>query len=123
MEDNTMLEVTESALNNVRDYLRQQKIETAIRITMSSGGCTRPSLVLAADETQKNDKTFNHEGLNFVVDKELLASCEAIKVDFIETSADACGCGSSGGFSVTSKKPLPVSDQGCGCSCSSGSCG
>ena len=42
-----MLEVTESALTNVKKYLRQQKIESVVRIIMMSGGCSGPSLGLA----------------------------------------------------------------------------
>ncbi len=116
-----MFEVTQSALTNVKDYLRQQKIDSPIRVTMISGGCSGPSLGLALDEAKDNDKTFDHDGVSFVVEESLLASCGAVKVDFIEKSDGGCGCGGSGGFSVTSEKPL--ASGGCSCSCPSGSCG
>ncbi len=114
-----MLKVTQSALENVKDYIRQQKIDSAIRITMMSGGCGGPSLGLAQDEAKENDKTFDNDGVSFVVDKELSEICGTIKVDFIEKTGGGC-CG-GGGFAVTSENPL--SGSGCGCSCSTGSCG
>lgn len=113
-----MLEVTESALTNVKDYLDQQKIDSAIRITLMSGGCAGPILNLALDEAKDNDHTFDHDGVSFLVDKGLATTCGAIKVDFIEIKDGGYGCGS---FMVTSEKPLSGGD--CGCSCSSGSCG
>ncbi|MDA3969749.1 MAG: IscA/HesB family protein [Desulfobulbaceae bacterium] len=116
-----MLEVTESALTNVKDYLDQQKIDSAIRVSLMSGGCAGPSLGLAIDETKDNDHTFDHDGVSFVVDKGLATTCGAIKVDFIEKKDGDCGCGGGGGFTVTSEKPL--SSGGCGGSCSSGACG
>lgn len=115
-----MLEVTIPALTNIKDYLHQQQIDSPIRIAMNSGGCSGPSLGLAVDQAQENDQTFDHDGVTFVVAASLLASCGAIKVDFIEKSDGGCGC-DGGGFRVTSEKPL--SSGGCGCSCSSGSCG
>lgn len=118
-----MLEVTESALTNVKEYLRQQKIESAVRIVMMSGGCSGPSLGLALDEAKENDLTFEQDGMNFLVEKALAESCGTIKVDYLESSS-GCGC-SGGGFKITSEKPLTGDSDGggCGCSCTSGSCG
>lgn len=115
-----MLEVTESALGNVKDYLSQQKIESAVRITMMSGGCSGSSLGLAIDDAKENDNVFDHDGVSFLVDKELSDICGAIKVDFIEDKSGGCGC-AGGGFAVTSENPL--SGGSCSCSCGSGSCG
>jgi iron-sulfur cluster assembly protein len=114
-----MLEVTASALNNVKDYMSQQNINSPIRVTMVSGGCSGPSLALAIDDLKEGDRSFDHDGISFVVNETLLASCGAIKVDFIEQKTSGCGCGGGGGFSITSEKPL----SGGSCSCSSGSCG
>ena len=116
-----MLEVTKSALTNLKEYLSQQKINSPIRVSLMSG-CGGSSLGLAIDETNDNDITFDHEGMNFMVDKDLAETCGKIKVDFIEEKGNACGCGGGGGgFAVTSEKPLPRSEGSC--SCSSGSCG
>ncbi|MDA3970091.1 MAG: IscA/HesB family protein [Desulfobulbaceae bacterium] len=114
-----MFEVTPAALSNIKDYLRQQKIDSPIRITLISGGCSGPSLGLAIDDAKDQDDEFDHDGVIFVVERTLFASCGRITVDFIEKSTG--GCGDSGGFRVSSEKSL--SAGGCSCSCSSGSCG
>ncbi|MCI5208626.1 MAG: adhesin [Candidatus Electrothrix sp. ATG2] len=116
-----MLEVTEAAASNVKEYLKQQNIDTAVRITMMSGGCSGPALGLALDEAKEDDLTFEQDGVNFLVEKGLAETCGTITVDYLESSS-GCGC-SGGGFNVTSEKPLAGAGDGCGCSCTSGSCG
>ncbi|MCW5201929.1 IscA/HesB family protein [Desulfobulbus sp. US1] len=119
-----MLEVTETAITNVKEYLREQNIESAVRIVMMSGGCSGPGLGLALDEAKENDLTSEQDGVNFLVEKVLAETCGTITVDFTEASGSGCGC-SGGGFSIKSEKPLSGDDEksGCGCSCTSGSCG
>ncbi|MGB5686779.1 MAG: IscA/HesB family protein [Candidatus Electrothrix sp.] len=118
-----MIEVTATALENVKKYLREQKIESAIRIAMMSGGCSGPSLGLGLDEAKEDDLTFEQDGVNFLVEKSLVETCGTITVDFIEDSTSGCGC-SGGGFSIKSEKSLSGDEKsGCGCSCTSGSCG
>ena len=115
-----MLEVTATATSNVKEHLKQQNIDSAIRITMMSGGCSGPALGLALDEVKENDLTFEQDGVGFLVEKALAESCGAIKVDYLESSS-GCGC-SGGGFKITIEKPLPGAGEGCGGSCSSGAC-
>jgi iron-sulfur cluster assembly protein len=116
-----MLEVTDSAVKNVKEYLSQHSIESAVRVSMISGGCSGPSLSLSIDEAKDNDLTVEKDGVSFVMDKGLSATCGAVKVDFIESSG-GCGC-SGGGFTITCENPLPgARSGGCGGSCSSGSC-
>jgi len=116
-----MLEVTAAAVKNVKDYLSQNKIESAVRVSLMSGGCSGPSLSLSLDETQSNDLTVEADGINFIIDKSLSATCGAVKVDFIESSG-GCGC-SGGGFTISCANPLPGARKGgCGGSCSSGCC-
>ncbi|MCI5125888.1 MAG: adhesin [Candidatus Electrothrix sp. AR5] len=118
-----MIELTETAIENVKEYLREQKIESAVRIAMMSGGCSGPSLGLAIDEAKENDLTFEQDGVKFLVEKDLVETCGTITVDFIEASTSGCGCSGSG-FSIKSKKSLAGDEKGgCGCSCTSDSCG
>ncbi len=117
-----MFEVTKPALTNIKNYISQEKIDSPVRITKVSGGCAGPSLGHAIDDNIKeHDKTFDYDGVSFVVENSLFVACGAIKVDYIKKSDDACGCGSNGGFAVTSKRSLSGSSGGC--SCNSGSCG
>ncbi len=117
-----MIEVTETAIANVKEYMSQQRIDSAIRVNLMSGGCAGPSLGLAVDKENSNDHSIDFDGVNFIVDRGLVEQCGKIKVDFIEKSAGSCGCG-DGRFVITSEKPLANTGGGCGCSCSSGSCG
>ena len=70
-----MLEVTETALTNVKKYLSDSNIESAVRITMISGGCSGNSLGLALDEAKENDLTSEQDGVNFLVEKALAETC------------------------------------------------
>lgn len=109
-----MLEITASAISNIKNYLLQEKTDSAIRIAMISGGCAGPKLGITLDESKKHDRTFDQDGISFVVDESLLVACGAIKVDFINRKWGGDG------FTVTSAKQ--VDSGSCGCSCSSDSC-
>lgn len=54
---------------------------------------------------------YEEDGLQFLIEEDLLEKCGAVKVDFIEA-------GYRSGFSITAANPI-----GGGGSCSSGSCG
>jgi iron-sulfur cluster assembly protein len=120
-KENIMLEITDLAVKNVKDYLSQNNItNSAVRVSMMSGGCSGPSLSLSLDDAKADDLAVDKDGVNFVMDKGLSATCGAVKVDFVESSG-GCGC-SGGGFTITSENPLPGARKGgCGGSCSSGS--
>ena len=114
MEEN-MFEVTDTAVENLKSYLSQNSIESAVRIALMQGGWAGPSLGLALDESNESDEVFNENELTFLVEKSLLDTCGSIKVDFIDA-------GYRSGFSITSTNPI----GGGGCSsgsCATGSCG
>lgn len=114
MED-VMFEVTNLAVENLKAYLSQNNIDSAVRIALMQGGWAGPSLGLALDESKENDKVFEENELTFLVDQGLLDTCGSIKVDFIDA-------GYRSGFSITSTNP--VGGGGCSAgSCASGSCG
>lgn len=107
-----MFEVTELATQNLKSYMDQNKIDSALRVALMGGGWSGPSLGLALDEPKENDAKYEQDGLTFLVDNNLLDTCGAIKIDFIDA-------GMRSGFSISSSKPL---SNGGGCS-SSASCG
>lgn len=115
-----MLEVTESAITNLKEYLAKNNIDSAVRVVMQSG-CAGVGLGLGLDEKRNSDKVFAEGGITFLVDGGMFATTGAIKVDFVKATS-GCGCSGSGGFSVTSEKKLGGGGCGGG-SCSSGSCG
>lgn len=111
-----MLEVTESALVNLKDFLREQQNDATVRITRKSGGCSGPGLELAMDKVRENDNVFDHEGISFVVDKKLITLCGAITVNYIEEQDDRWGCSGGGVFAVTSEHSIPCRGGGYSCS-------
>ncbi|MBV5306225.1 MAG: IscA/HesB family protein [Desulfobulbaceae bacterium] len=118
-----MLTVTKSAIENLKEYMAQNNITSAIRVVMQSS-CSGTHLGLELDEKKDSDKVFEEDGLTFVVDNGIFGTAGAIEVDYVKSSG--CGCGSggsaSGGFSVSSEKKLVGGSCSSG-SCSSGSCG
>ncbi|MCX5870257.1 MAG: IscA/HesB family protein [Deltaproteobacteria bacterium] len=111
-----MLQVTESAIENLKEYLATNNITSAIRVIMQIS-CSGTSLGLGLDDKKDSDKVFENDGVTFLVDDAIFATTGSIMVDYIKPS---CGCGGgsgSGGFSVSSEKKL-----GRGGSCSTGSC-
>jgi len=67
-----MFEVTESAINNLKSYMEQNSIDSAVRIALMQGGWAGPSLGLALDEPKENDKTFEEDNIKFLVEDSLL---------------------------------------------------
>ncbi len=110
-----MFEITKAALENLKNYLQQNKIDSPIRIALMQGGCSGATLSLALDTTQETDHSFEQDGLEFLVEKDLLQKCGSLKVDYIDA-------GYQSGFSITSANPV---GEGGGCTpgaCGSGSC-
>lgn len=117
-----MLEVTESAISNLKEHLTKNNLDSAIRVVMQNS-CAGVGLGLGLDEKKDSDQVFEEGGITFLVDSGMFAATGAIKVDFVKSSS-GCGCGGSGGFAVSSEKKLGGHGGGCGGgSCSSGSCG
>lgn len=106
-----MLDVTNEASAKLLEYMQDNNIDSALRVFLSSGGCSGPALALALDEQKPTDSSFVLQGLRFLVEENLLTQCGVIKIDFVEA-------GSRSGFSISSTNPLPG-----GGGCSSGSCG
>ena len=117
-----MLELTGIAAEKIRDYCEQNNVNSAIRV-VAMNGCGGPSLGLALGEKGEDDTTVITDGIELIIEQDLLSTVEGVKVDFVEPTGSGCGCGGGGGFAVTSTKPLPGSGGGCGGSCSSGGCG
>lgn len=107
-----MVEITEAARRELDGYFADKE-KAPIRIYLSSGGCSGPRLALALDEPSDADDSFDVQGYQFIVDKELAAQAAPMRVDM-----------SYMGFTVHSSLELG-GGGGCGCSggsCSSGSC-
>jgi Fe-S cluster assembly iron-binding protein IscA len=119
-KEKNMLEISESAVQNLKEYMSKNNISSAIRVLMQSS-CSGTNLGLGLDDDKKiSDQVFEQDGVLFLVDKSLFTTTGAIKIDYVEPSG--CGCGGSSGFSVSSENKLAAGSCSSG-SCSSGSCG
>ncbi|CAK8715752.1 MAG: Fe-S cluster assembly iron-binding protein IscA [Candidatus Electronema aureum] len=99
-----MLTVTNPALAAIKEHMRQQHIDSAVRITMMGGCCSGENLRFTLDEKQPNDLSFTLDSITFLIDRELAAQCGAIKMDFA-AEYDHCPCsGHNGGFSISSER-------------------
>ena len=108
-----MLDVTAQANEKLVEYMKNNNINSALRVALMQGGCSGPSLGLALDEEKPMDECFQKQDLTFLVEKNLLEQCGTITVDFVDA-------GSRSGFSIQSSNPLAAGGGG---GCSSGSCG
>jgi Fe-S cluster assembly iron-binding protein IscA len=116
-----MLEMTEMAIEKLKEYLTQNKITSAVRV-MATTSCSGQTLVLSLDEKRGSDTSIVKNEVELIIDKVLLAQLGSVTVDFTEPKGSGCGCGGGGGFSVQAANPLPKASGGCGGSCSSGCC-
>ena len=106
------LQVTETAVNKVKEIILQQTPQPAgLRIGVVGGGCSGFSYQMAF-ETQVTpmDKVMEFDGLKVFVDQTSLMYLDGTEVDYVESLEGAgfkfqnpnvkstCGCGSS--FSV-----------------------
>lgn len=105
-----MFEITEKANEMIKDFLKDKDEFPPIRVMLSQGGWSGPSLGLALDELREDDVSFDDGGLTFVVEKEFYNKVKPIKVDYTETPMGA-------GFNISSNMAKPEST--CGSSCSS----
>jgi Fe-S cluster assembly iron-binding protein IscA len=118
-----MLQVTKSAIENLKEYLEKNDINSAVRVVMQSS-CAGANLGLGLDDKKDSDKVFEEDGITFLVDDAIFATTGAIIVDYVTSSGCGCGGGScSGSFSVSSEKKLSRGGSCSTGSCSSGSCG
>ena len=105
-----MFEVTEKASDMIKDFLKDKNEFPPIRLMLSQGGWSGPSLGLALDELKDDDESFGDRGLTFVVEKDFYEKIKPVKVDYVETPMGA-------GFDISSNMEKPEST--CGSSCSS----
>ena len=108
--------VTDLAVDKLKEYMEQNKIDSALRIALMQGGWAGPSLGLALDEPKENDKVFENDSLKFLVEDSLLTTCGGITVDFVDA-------GPRSGFGITSVNPINGAGGCSSGSCDSGGCG
>ncbi|MHA2253049.1 MAG: HesB/IscA family protein [Candidatus Kariarchaeaceae archaeon] len=116
METETKLvTITEAALEQVKDVIKQQdKPDLFLRVFVQ-GGCAGINFGMALDMKQMNDDTeFFVDGIKVVVDRVSFPYVQGATVDFDTT-------GEKSGFRISNPENEALLSQAGGCS--SGSCG
>ncbi len=103
-----MINVSKEAQEQVRAYFEGKEVQP-VRIFLNSGGCGGPSLAMALDEVTDKDTVVTHDGIDYIMDKELLEKAAPVTVDY-----------SGMGFRLDCSLDL---GGGCCSSCGSGGCG
>ena len=117
-----MFEVTEKAIEMIKEALKDQEKISAIRVVYNKDGWSGPSLGLVLDEPSEDDQVFTQEGITYVIGKDLLEQVKPIKVDYVnapngngfyifsnlkaESDCGSCSCWEGGAGSGSRNKVL-----------------
>ena len=105
-----MFNVTEKASEMIKQFLKEREDIPAIRILLSQGGWSGPSLGMALDEPQEQDLTFKDRDITYVIDKDLFSQVKPVTVDYVNTMMGT-------GFNITSSMKKQSSCGSSSCSC------
>ena len=109
-----MINVTDAAIKRIKEFLSENNIDSAIRVTLMEGGCSGPALGIVLDSPMDRDKKITCQQIDFIIHEDMLEQCGAVTIDFAEPDNPGCTC-SSGGFKITSEKPVsPLPSCSCG---------
>ncbi|MBU1054644.1 MAG: IscA/HesB family protein [Proteobacteria bacterium] len=105
-----MLIITEAAKKELKAFFKDKGMEIQpVRIFLNQSGCCGPRMAMGLDEKKDSDKLFKVDGIQYVIDRELLKKAQPINVDYGLT-----------GFIVSSNLKF---DSGCSsCDSGGGSC-
>ena len=103
-----MFTVSEKASEMIKDFLKDKDDNSFIRVFLTQGGWSGPSLGMALDEPKEGDETFKDNGVNYLVEKNLYEQVKPINVDFVESAMGS-------GFSITSNMSQGNSCGSCSC--------
>lgn len=81
-----MFEVSEKALEKMRQAQQGQEGPLSIRVFKTEGGWKGPHLVMAFDEQKENDEVFTMKGITFLIEKELYERSKPIHIDYTESA-------------------------------------
>ncbi len=124
-----MITLSERAVTELRDLMKQENTDAALRVWVSGGGCSGLSYGMALDDgvPEEGDSVFEQEGLKLYVDPLSLSYMSGSTVDYVDevlgggfkienpNATSSCGCGSS--FQGEGES------SGGGCGCGGGGCG
>ncbi|NWL88776.1 MULTISPECIES: HesB/IscA family protein [unclassified Paenibacillus] len=102
-----MIEISESAVERIKDMLAEQEIPNMfLRLAVKPGGCSGFSYSMGLDDDESEADVFMEiKGVKVVVEKENLRYLNGLEIDFQES-------GMSGGFTI--HNPNAIATCGCG---------
>ena len=109
LKENLNISLTVNAVNRIRSVAFKKEIKgERLRIKVLGGGCQGFQYLFDFDKTiEKNDKIFQENGAEVVIDEPSLKLLNGSSVDFVEdlngsyfkivnpNASSSCGCGNS----------------------------
>ena len=81
-----MFEVSEEAIQKMKQFLAEQQTTKAIRILMDEGGWKGPHLIMALDSQKEDDEVFNEAGVTFIIEKSLFDRAKPIHIGYTHSA-------------------------------------
>ena len=105
--ENQLINITDSALNEVRRLLLSEDPDYGLRLGIKGGGCSGLSYILEFTEFRDGDTVLDYQGVSVYLDKKSTIYLGGITLDFQSglqgkgfvfqnpMAANTCGCGES----------------------------
>ena len=105
--ENQLINITDSALNEVRRLLPSEDPDYGLRLGIKGGGCSGLSYVLELSEKDEKDTVLDYDGFQVYLDPKSTIYLSGITLDFQSglqgkgfvfqnpMAANTCGCGES----------------------------
>lgn len=102
-----MITLTESAAKQVQLLRRDAHPDSVLRVFVEQGGCSGFEYGMSFDTPKAEDKTFESEGVKFIVDPTSLVYLDGSEINFDDglhgkgfevknpNAGSTCGCGKS----------------------------
>jgi len=95
-----MIEVTEKAVEMIKQFLQNQQGPGSIRIHLQDKDSKRPYLRLFHDDSRDKNAIFTEQGITFIIEKELFEMARPIRIDYAEIDEKQVG------FQIISRLPM-----------------
>lgn len=99
--------LTERAAKQVRKIKEQESLDLYLRVAVEGGGCSGLSYKLGLDHKTDEDRIFESNGVEMIVDSKHLMYLDGIEIDYPDgldargftfdnpNATENCGCGTS----------------------------
>ena len=105
--ENQLINITDTALNEVKRLLGEQEPEHGLRLGIKGGGCSGLSYTLEFTEYKDGDTVLDHQGVTIYLDRKSTIYLSGITLDhkgglsgkgfvfYNPHATNTCGCGES----------------------------